>query len=359
MIGPAGNGKSFAIGALAEAWQGPALQNGRPRQVVGLASSQIATEVLAGEGLDARNITRWLATQDRLASDTARGRDEGWRLRSGDLVVVDESAMANTANLVRIYAHCKEVGVKLLLTGDHHQLAAVGAAGGMDLVAATGARHELIETRRFAQPWEGAASLRLRAQDRTVLADYHKHGRLLDGGALEQAETAAARAWLADMLAGRHALLIVDTNEQVARLSAQLVADLVRLGHVDDDRSVPLDRQGTWAGVGDIVQARSNGWHLAGYHGNRRGPINREQYRVTAVRDNGSLEVATLLGGRDRVDAERIVLPANYVAEYLALGCAVKFVRSMLIQSSSVHTGILRAPSRAAVHTWRRPPTDS
>jgi hypothetical protein len=43
---------------------------------------------------------------------------------------------------------------------------------------------------------------------------------------LDQAETAAARARLADTLIGRQALLIVDTNEQVARLSAQLHADL-------------------------------------------------------------------------------------------------------------------------------------
>ena len=35
---------------------------------------------------------------------------------------------------------------------------------------------------------------------------------------LDQAETAAARARLADTLIGRQALLIVDTNEQVARL---------------------------------------------------------------------------------------------------------------------------------------------
>jgi len=232
--------------------------------------------VLAGEGLDVRNIARWIATQDRLATGNAQGDDPYRRLRRGDIVVVDESAMANTPDLVRIQAHCQEAGAKLLLTGDHHQLAAVGAAGGMELVAATGVRHELVETRRFAQPWERAASLGLRARDQRVLADYHKHGRLLDGGALEQAETAAARAWLADTLNGQHALLIVDTNEQVARLSAQLRADLVRLGRVDDGRSVPLGLQGTWAGVGDIVQARRNGWYLSGYDGNRRGPINRE-----------------------------------------------------------------------------------
>ena len=180
-------------------------------------------------------------------------------------------------------------------------------AGGMGLVAATCARHELTETRRFANAWEGSASLRLREHDETVLADYHKHGRLLDGGALDQAEAAAARARLADTLAGRHALLNVDTNEQVARISAQLRADLVRLGRVDE-QGVRLGLQGTWAGVGDIVQARRNGWHLAGYQAIRRCTVNREQYWVTSVRDDGGLEVTAILEGAGRVEGDRICL---------------------------------------------------
>jgi hypothetical protein len=68
LVGPAGTGKSFVVGVLAKAWQDPALWAGQPRQAVGLATSQIATEVLAGEGLGARNIARWLATQERLAT---------------------------------------------------------------------------------------------------------------------------------------------------------------------------------------------------------------------------------------------------------------------------------------------------
>ncbi len=48
----------------------PTLWNGEQRRVVGLAASQIATDVLTDEGLAARNITRWLDTQHRLADGT-------------------------------------------------------------------------------------------------------------------------------------------------------------------------------------------------------------------------------------------------------------------------------------------------
>ncbi|GAA4553804.1 hypothetical protein [Pseudonocardia xishanensis] len=76
-----------------------------------------------------------------------------------------------------------------------------------------------------------------------------------------------------------------------------------------------LGLQGTYAGVGDLVEARANGWDLAGRHGNRRGPINRETYRVTALREDGGLDVETL-------DGEPIALPASYVGDRLALAYA-------------------------------------
>jgi hypothetical protein len=93
-------------------------------------------------------------------------------------------------------------GPKLLLVGTTAALAAVGAGGGMDLIAASGARYELAEARRFTHEWEREASLRLRAGDETVLRTYHQHGRLLDSGTAEDAEASAARAWLGDTLAG-------------------------------------------------------------------------------------------------------------------------------------------------------------
>lgn len=322
LIGPAGTGKSFVVGTVANAWQNSAhWSDTTPRRVFGLASSQIATEVLAGEGVTARNVARWLATQDRLNSGRAAEDDHAWQLGAGDLVVVDESAMADTADLAAIHRHVDAAGAKLLLVGDHKQLAAVGAGGGMDLIADHGASYELADARRFTADWERAASLRLRAGDETVLNEYHRHGRLRDGGALEQTEQAAARAWLGDTLARRHSLLLVDTNEQAARLSAQLRAELVRLGKVSE-HGVPLGLQGTYAGVGDLVQARLNGWSLADYAGNRRGPINREQYRVLEAGEDGHLVVAPIVGRTADGEqlGDRMTLPASYVAEHVALG---------------------------------------
>ncbi|GAY09628.1 MobF family relaxase [Pseudonocardia sp. N23] len=354
LVGPAGTGKSFVVGTLARAWSThPDPDSGAERRVFGLATSQIATEVLSGEGLTARNVARWLATQDRLTAPEAEGRASGddsvWRLRAGDLVVVDESAMTDTAALAAIHRHVDTAGAKLLLVGDHRQLAAVGAGGGMDLLATSGARYELADARRFRDPWERAASLRLRAGDESVLREYHQHGRLLDAGTTDEAEQSATRAWLGDTLAGKRSLLLVDSNDQAARLSATLRAELVRLGRVESN-GVPLGLQGTYAGVGDLVEARANAWDLAGVDGNRRGPINRETYRVTATRPDGSLEVTPDLDTAPTIDSERIVLPAGYVRENLALAYASTVHSAQGTTVDTSHTVVTPRTSRSALY---------
>ncbi|MGH3795640.1 MAG: MobF family relaxase [Pseudonocardiaceae bacterium] len=306
----AGTGKSFTVGALACAWRGA------NRRAFGLATSQAATQVLADEGLNALNITRWLRAQQRLATVTGITPDDQWRQQPGDLVVVDEASMSDTAALLAISRRCESAGAKLLLVGDPHQLAAVGAGGTLADLAANGVRYELVDVHRFTADWERSASLRLRQGDTEVLHEYTKHGRIIDAGAAEQAEAQAARGWLADTLVNRESVVLVPTNDAAARVSASLRAELVSLGTVPE-HGVPLTREGTVAGVGDLIQARRNGWHLIGHQGNTAAPINRRCYRVTETRDDGSLVVTSADD-----PSVTLTLPPDYVAEHLTLGYA-------------------------------------
>lgn len=289
----AGTGKSFTVGAIAEAWKA----EGRP--VVGLATSQIAAQVLTDEGLDAHNIARWLHHHPRL--------------EAGTLVVVDEAGMTPTPDLAEIHDRVQVADAKLLLVGDPRQLAAVGPGGALADLAARGQRYQLNEVRRFTQPWEAHASLRLRDADTSVLAEYDRHGRIVAGGAVEQTEAAARRAWLADTLAGRSSLLLVGSNEAAARANAELRAELVALGHVHPAGVELAD--GTTAGIGDRVQGRRNGWWLIGQHGNTAAPLNRGTYRVTELLDDGALRVEDTRG-------HSLILDHDYVAEHLSLAYA-------------------------------------
>jgi conjugative relaxase-like TrwC/TraI family protein len=337
LVGPAGTGKSFVVGTLAKAWTDPQLWDGREQRVFGLAASQVAAEVLAGEGLTSANTARWLAAQGRLADDRGGEGDEAWRLRDGDLVVVDESSMAATTDLAAVNERVNAAGAKLLLVGDHRQLAAVGAGGAMELLSRAGSSHELTEARRFTEEWERAASLQLRAGDPAALDFYHRNGRIRDAGTIEQAENAASLAWMSDTLAGKHSVLVVDRNEQADRICAQVRTDLVRLGLVEE-QGVALGRQGTYAGVGDLVQARRVAWELAGHDGNRRGPLNRENFRVVELTEDGGLVVAAIVGREagNEVLGERLTLPPSYVERDLALGYAATAhaVESMTVDTA-------------------------
>jgi hypothetical protein len=353
LVGPAGTGKSFVTGMLAAAWTDPSSWGGQARQVVGLATTEQATQVLDGEGLPARNIARWLAIQDRLTTGRPVGDDQAWQLGVGDLVIVDESAMVDTTALAAVHQHATTAGAKLLLTGDHRQLAAIGAGGGMELVVDAGAAYELTEARRFTHDWEKDASLRLRDGDTSVLTEYHKQGRLLDCGTLDQAEDSAASAWLADTLAGKHSLLSVNSNDQAARLSAKLRTELIRLDLVEETSSVPVGVQGNYAGRGDLVQARRIARNLAGYEGNQAGPINRQQYRVLSTRDDGGLVVAPVLGRDPEGNAqlgETLTLPGSYVREHIELGYASTEYSIQGVTVTSTHNLTTPHTSRAAFY---------
>jgi ABC-type branched-subunit amino acid transport system ATPase component len=113
LIGPAGAGKSTAMGVLADAWRDRF--GGR---VYGLATSQIAAQELTDNGLAAINTAQFLMrfTPDELGRVAEQ-------IRPGDLVILDEANMSSTrgelAPIVRIVA---AGGGKLLFTGDHEQM---------------------------------------------------------------------------------------------------------------------------------------------------------------------------------------------------------------------------------------------
>ena len=301
LAAPAGTGKTVVVGALAEAWAG------HGRAVLGLAPSQVAADVMVDEGVAAVNIDRWLLS-----------REAG--IRDGDVVVVDEAGMASTQQLLAVHERCRAAGAKMLLVGDPEQLGAVGPGGALQDLIGTAKTYALGEVRRFTHPWERSASLALRSGDPSCLDEYERAGRFRGSGTEDQAEAAAVRAWLADTLSGKQALLLAGSNEAAERMAGAARAELVRLGQVPEE-GIRLGRDGNTCSVGDLVQARRNGWHLR----STGVPVNRATYRVQETREDGSLVVAPVVGARLGAPVR---LPADYVSQHVALGYA-----------STVHAG--------------------
>ena len=221
-------------------------------EVIGLTTSQTARNVLAEAGVsEAYNTARFLGhLQDRpgVLGPMAIGR--------GSLLIVDEASMMSIADIGAILRLAHESGSKVVVTGDHEQLAAVEGGGAMMLLARRLGYVQLAEPQRFSDAWERDATLRLRAGDVTVLAEYEEHGRLR-GGTPEEAAEQAYRGWLADYLDGTDTLLMARTEEQARELSRRARDDLIRYGLVSAGPCIRL-AHGEVASPGDLVMSRRN-----------------------------------------------------------------------------------------------------
>jgi conjugative relaxase-like TrwC/TraI family protein len=316
LVGPAGAGKTTAMSALRRAWEA---EHGA-RSVVGLAPSAAAAQVLADDlGIQTENTAKWWDTHQRT----------GQSFRQGQLVILDEASLAGTLSLDRITKLAAEAGAKVLLVGDHAQLQSVDAGGAFSLlVHDRDDAPELADVHRFTNEWEKTASLGLRHGRTEVIDTYTENGRVLEGKT-EAMIDAAYRAWRADLLAGRAALLVADSNEAVTALNVRARTDLILDGTVRGPREAKL-HDGTHAAVGDTVITRRNDRRLRDGRGWVR---NGDRWTVSEVREDGSL--ALRRAGRKR--GGMVVLPADYAVEHLDLGYAVTSYRAQGITVDTSH----------------------
>lgn len=309
MIGPAGTGKTRTVAAMARAWR--AANPGA--RVVGLTTSQQAAQVLRAEGLaDSHNIDKFLT--------------DPWlqHMTPGALLILDEGSMTSMRHYDTLLRIAEAKAAKIVITGDPHQLGAVGGAGGMMMLSRQLGHVRLGEPMRFRAPWEREASLRLRAGDVSVLTEYDQQGRLRYGTREEMTE-AACRHWLADYLAGKHSALITHDQADADEMSRRARGDLIRYGRVSAAGEVSLRRDAR-ASAGDRIMARANDHDQpVGVPG--RGLSNRDVLEVLSTgagRDGRELEVRLLLG-RDSEGIEQWGAPFRLSRRYVAEQCHLAY----------------------------------
>ena len=234
-----------------------------------------------------------------------------------------------------------EMGARVALVGDRHQLPAVGRGGVLDLATrwvSPAAHVDLDVAHRFADPEYAVISLALRTGSPTYTPPGQDAGERIgepDGEQVgerigevwekvlthrgqigiypNEAERTQALARLAAdaLIAGEQraggVLMMADTREQAAVLNGFIRDRLVDAGHVDDTRSVATSA-GERLGVGDRVATRRNDRDL--------GVSNRDTWTITDIGADGSL---TLRGRRASEPAHP---PAGYARKYVELAYA-------------------------------------
>ncbi len=338
LVGPAGTGKSTTMAGLRAVWEA---EYGA-ESVLGLAPSAAAAEVLAEElGIDTENTAKWLYEHRReaerlhalaelrgeLASPHPSSRQPSatrakvaraeaelarWRLRAGQLVIVDEASLAGTFALDELVTAAGTVGAKVVLVGDDRQISAVESAGMFAALVRDrdGLAPALSDVRRFAHDWEKAASVELRQASPDAIDAYTAHGRISEGSHEEMLD-ALYLSWKDDTAAGRTSLMIAGDLGSVSELNSRARADRIATGEVAE-RGLDVAGGGT-AGVGDRVITRQNDRRLSTGRGWIR---NGDQWTVTDTHPDGSMSVQRVKG------TGRVVLPAGYVAEHVELAYA-------------------------------------
>lgn len=326
LVGPAGAGKTTTMSALYAAW---VHEHGRG-SVLGLAPSAAAAQVLGDDlGIVCDNTAKWLHEYDR-------GRTE---LRPGQLVIVDEATLADTATLDRITAIAARAGAKTLLVGDPHQLQSIDAGGAFALlVDRCPHAPELVELHRFTQDWEKTATLALRSGEVEVIATYARQHRISEGPTDEMIDR-AYEAWRTDSEHGRASILVTESTHAVRVLNERARAERIFHDGVADGREVQL-ADDTRASVGDIAITRRNDRTLTtSAHGWVK---NGDRWRITDIRRDGSIVVERV----DPCHRTSTVLPPEYVAEHLDLGYAVTAHRAQGVTVDTAHVLVTATTTR-------------
>ena len=271
----------------------------------GLAISAVAAGVLAEEaGIPAETVAKFFDEAAAAATPTLG-------LRPGEVVVVDEAGMVPTADLAALVEAVAVADAKLVLVGDHRQLGAVDAGGLFRLLVADSGAAELTEVRRFTQGGKrrrlATAPQRRRLGPRRVRPprpDHRRHPR--------RWSTKRSPRWRAARAAGES-----DRRGRPRPCPGR------RPGHAGPGRPGRSGRSRTRrdrrrrqvVGSGDEIVTTRNDRRLVTTTG--VWVRNGDRWRVDERRADGALVVSHLDGHG------RVVLPAGYTAEHVALAYAV------------------------------------
>ena len=251
------------------------------------------------------------------------------RLRTGDLLLVDEAGMVDQDSARALLTIADEAGARVAFMGDRHQLPAVGRGGVLDHAIAwahPSAIASMQQVHRFADPEYAKLSLAMRdgRQAEAVFDRLVQRGQVV-----VHASEAERTAALADIGADG-ALVVADTREQAATLNAA-----IRNEHRHAAGGVATNL-GELIGLGDRIATRRNDPCL--------GVTNRQTWTVVRAGDDGSLIVHSPDHGRDRE------LPPEYVRKHVELAYATTIHGAQGETVDHAHVAICETTGAAAAY---------
>jgi Ti-type conjugative transfer relaxase TraA len=210
IVGRAGTGKSYTLGAIADAHE----RDGK--RVVGLAPTNAVAQDMAGEGF------REASTAHSALFKLKNGRTSWDR---NTVVVVDEAAMLDTRITGELLSAARQASAKVILAGDDRQLTSIERGGLFTEMRERHGSAEITEVTRQRVDWQRQAARDL-AEGRFVEAvgAFDRAGAITWTDRQEQARSALVAAWTRDgeERAGQSRFVFAYTNKDVDALNAEL-----------------------------------------------------------------------------------------------------------------------------------------
>lgn len=164
VVGFAGTGKSYLLGAAREAWIAAGYR------VQGATLSGIAAENLQqSSGIESRTVASFEYHWDR----------GNKHLTSKDILVIDEAGMLGSRQMARLVQEAHDTGAKIVLIGDPRQLQAIEAGAAFRAISRRHGYAELSEIYRQKEDWQREATKEL-ALGKTMdgIHRYQEHGHV-------------------------------------------------------------------------------------------------------------------------------------------------------------------------------------
>jgi ATP-dependent exoDNAse (exonuclease V) alpha subunit len=160
LVGRAGTGKSFSLGAAKAVWESQGLK------VQGIALSGIAADGLSREAnIPSRTIRSFCFALEQ----------KHFSLTAGDVIVMDEAGMADNHSMVSVLEAVHAAGAKLVLVGDPAQLQPVGPGASFRALIERIGFAEIQTIYRQKENWQRQATLDFAAgRSHLALESYYK-----------------------------------------------------------------------------------------------------------------------------------------------------------------------------------------
>lgn len=321
IVGRAGTGKSFSLGAAKAVWEAQGLR------VHGVALSGIAADGLSKDaGIQSRTIEsfRYAIEKGTLT------------LNPHDVIVMDEAGMTDSVSMLAVLKAVQGARAKLVLVGDHAQIQPVGPGASFRALLERLGFAEIQTVYRQKEQWQRDATVAFSAgRVADGLAAYETQGCVH----LEKTEHDALSRLVKDWLKTRaehpnnlsHYLVIAHRNEDIHLLNQLLRAERVKNSEIAEGYAVKAKLGEMKIAQGDRILFLKNDRRL-GVSNGRFATIKSVDFT-----ESGNVTRFTVL--LDGTDKEVRISPNEYRDFAYGYAATVHKVQGMTASHTFVYAG--------------------